>query len=655
MTNSCDCGNECIVFDVSKLADPRMADCNTFYRLPDGSIWLLNKEGDGYQEVFVANDDLPKIDWNADPDSDAGISNRPFKAIGWGLTTDDDGNIMLDQLVLPEADWDVTDPTDIDYIKNKPFQTLGNRLSVDEDGQLNVCLINNTNLLPNSTWNLGEGSWTFDVGTGSTFEILDPERDKPQSHILHAKPTTSASQQLSNLPHPIYVHTGETYTLAFDYKENQVPISMTRSIFSLRVFQDRDTVNNQVNALWFENIYHSFLEETHPAPILEFDRFTYTFTAGADGWLDPVVYDSDTSGTHESWWRELMIIHGTACEMPEDWHAYSGDNAGGDVILYPTTGDKTDGAMTQKATTDELNKRFTDKGALPKPTDMNTLTTAGSYSMSNFVAGTDVTNHPALAVDSGGKCYALILVFRNSDRPVVTQFWFTSSTSTPKPTFFFRTQTQQPLTWSDWEQLDNQGGVDLSKYVTLDTEQTILANKSFGEIVTTGKGKDGQVTTIGEDGSVTQIQKIAGSDEYTTITIGSGMVEVQRLKSDGTPVTTAILTENGVELSTDIDWTELTDRQNGFSGGVIKYKRENNVVTVVGDLIVPPAMTKYKNLNICNLPAVVRPTTNARAICEVSNVPMVIYISPTTGSVAFKAADTIQTDMHVGFTATYIL
>ncbi len=34
------------------------------------------------------------------------------------------------------------------------------------------------------------------------------------------------------------------------------------------------------------------------------------------------------------------------------------------VILYDSTGDNTDGAMTQKATTDELNKKF-DESNLP--------------------------------------------------------------------------------------------------------------------------------------------------------------------------------------------------------------------------------------------------------------------------------------------------
>ncbi len=458
--------------------------------------------------------------------------------------------IFLDFTGYTIPDWKAKEE-EAGFIKNKPFETLGNGLVVDENGVLSVCVENKFNLLPNSTWNLGVGTWTMNPVSDNNFEILDPEDDKPTSHILHGKPISAGTQQTSNLPHPIRVEAGDVITIAFDFKENKIP-DRNSTIFSLRVFPERNTGNSQANALWFQNISHSVVNpDWATTPILGFTRFAVTFTPQATGWLDPVVYDSDTSGTHESWFRELMVIKGEACEMPDEWYPFFGDQVQSDwdvtstadpayiknkpsipdpqiqsdwaqsntsavdfiknkptippaqvqsdwnvtdtnskafiknkpvipegAVLYPSTGQNTDGAMTQKATTDELLKRFTDKGALPKPTDMNTLTEAGSYSMSNFIAGTDVINHPPLAVDSGGKCYALILVFRNSDRPVTTQFWFTSSASTPKPTFFFRTQAQNPLVWSEWEALDNQAP-DLSGYVTLATDQTITATKNF--------------------------------------------------------------------------------------------------------------------------------------------------------------------------------
>lgn len=136
-TTCCGEGQECIVTDVSGLADPCMASCNVFYRLPDGSIWLLNKTGDGYLPVFVAND-VTKIDWNADPNSLKGISNRPFKAIGEHLSIDSNGNLNAEMPEQIQVDWEQLTETAKDHIKNKPFQTLNpDDFEVDENGVLN--------------------------------------------------------------------------------------------------------------------------------------------------------------------------------------------------------------------------------------------------------------------------------------------------------------------------------------------------------------------------------------------------------------------------------------------------------------------------------------------------------------------------------------
>ncbi|WP_396512932.1 phage distal tail protein domain-containing protein [Lactococcus garvieae] len=166
------------------------------------------------------------------------------------------------------------------------------------------------NLLPNSTWNLGNGTWTFNVGTGSSFEIQQPDNDKPRSNILHALPTATGTQQISNIPHPIHVSTDDVLTISFDFKENQIP-SKDSTLFALRVFPDATIANSQANAVWYENISHSsVVPNWNTNPVTEWKRFTYTFTVTADGWLDPVIYGSDTGGTHESWYREIKIKDG---------------------------------------------------------------------------------------------------------------------------------------------------------------------------------------------------------------------------------------------------------------------------------------------------------------------------------------------------------
>lgn len=168
----------------------------------------------------------------------------------------------------------------------------------------------NPNLLPNSTWNLGEGTWTFNVGNGNSFEILEPEPDKPDKHILHAEPLAAGSQQISNIPHPMWVEAGQVVTLSFDFKENQIA-NRDSTLFALRLFPESDTTNSQANSIWFENIVHSTVNpDWTTTPILDFTRFSYTTTVPVEGWLDLVIYDSDSSGTHESWWRELKLEEG---------------------------------------------------------------------------------------------------------------------------------------------------------------------------------------------------------------------------------------------------------------------------------------------------------------------------------------------------------
>lgn len=90
-----------------------------------------------------------------------------------------------------------------------------------------------------------------------------------------------------------------------------------------------------------------------------------------------------------------------------------------------------------------------------------------------------------------------------------------------------------------------------AEYMTTDTDQTILGDKSFGQIITTGKGEEGQVTVVGKDGTLTQTQKIAGSNQYTEIEVAYGHVRVSTIQSDGTPLRNAVLTETGVKREID--------------------------------------------------------------------------------------------------------
>lgn len=165
----------------------------------------------------------------------------------------------------------------------------------------------NLNLLPNSTWNIGIGTWTFNPVGDNNFEILQPEKDKPKSHILHALPQTLSTQQTSNLPHPIPVKKGDDITISFDFKDKGW--TKSSNLLAVRVFPDKDTPNSQANSLQSVSVNSNTFGITKNTD--DFKRFSFTIKVIADGYLDVLPYNSETSGTYESYWRELKVENGT--------------------------------------------------------------------------------------------------------------------------------------------------------------------------------------------------------------------------------------------------------------------------------------------------------------------------------------------------------
>lgn len=288
---------------------------------------------------------------------------------------------------------------DIEALRQQVYDALDRIYTLEHT---DVCVPNKFNLMANSTWNLGSADWN--MSTDSTFEVLDPEEDKPNSHIYHAKPNTSSTQQNYQKPAYIYVEQGKEYTIAFDFRELNFTVPLNAFI-ALRVVATPDTQATAANSLWQQYIGHKALNLD--GAVESWTRFIFTFIPASAGWLAPIVYDADSTGNHESFWRELMIIEGGECAMPDKWYPRTLNETNGDVkvdwnapegsagellnkpfktiganlsvdndgvlsavggggeggTLYPSTGQNTDGAMTQKATTDELAKKLTKKDA----------------------------------------------------------------------------------------------------------------------------------------------------------------------------------------------------------------------------------------------------------------------------------------------------
>lgn len=161
------------------------------------------------------------------------------------------------------------------------------------------------NLLPNSTWNLGFGRW----GGASIFqfEVISPEDDKPTSNILASMPSRSATKEIGNIPHPIKVSSGETYTISFDYKEDPITYMSDRPIFAIRVFPDANT--DQWSQFAIEE--WTVVANSSKEDLTVWKRYEKTVTINTSGYLD--VYPKNTleHWTHRSYWRELKIEEGT--------------------------------------------------------------------------------------------------------------------------------------------------------------------------------------------------------------------------------------------------------------------------------------------------------------------------------------------------------
>lgn len=176
--------------------------------------------------------------------------------------------------------------------------------------------LDTVNLLKNSTWNLGKGDWT---GGRTYFEVLDPEQDKPSNFILHGLPLPVSTQQWTQIPHHIWCEKGQQFCVTFDYRE--INYTNNSILAYLRVFPEQNSVNTNSNALWHDSILHS--EVGIESNSTEWKKVSYTFTVGASGWLNFIVYDGDASGNHELWYREIMVVRSST--VPKTWSPYPGD------------------------------------------------------------------------------------------------------------------------------------------------------------------------------------------------------------------------------------------------------------------------------------------------------------------------------------------
>ncbi|MBK5497408.1 gp58-like family protein [Peribacillus sp. TH14] len=165
---------------------------------------------------------------------------------------------------------------------------------------INDLEIGGRNIVLNSTWNNGISGWTNPWGT--TYSIVPPEDDKPNSSILKIVPASTTSQKASDA---FRIEVGRKYTISFDVKIDTVK-NNTGILFIVRSFNAKDTGTGAADSVWSQ----TFLKFNDITVANKWIAFTFTFTPTAGEWLRVIPYNADGAGGTPSYFREIMVVEG---------------------------------------------------------------------------------------------------------------------------------------------------------------------------------------------------------------------------------------------------------------------------------------------------------------------------------------------------------
>lgn len=166
------------------------------------------------------------------------------------------------------------------------------------------------NMLFNSTFNLEWNGWTY----SNRYELLEADPDKPNSNILHGIPNTATTQQIGSNPY-IPVKKGMLIHVSFDYSENSLGTSEADVLFAVRNLPTADTPQSSANSQ--EQWYYRRRDLPTQNIVNKFTRFDFYCRVTFDGFLCMIPYDSSGTGTHHSYYREIMVSAGGS--LQGDW------------------------------------------------------------------------------------------------------------------------------------------------------------------------------------------------------------------------------------------------------------------------------------------------------------------------------------------------
>lgn len=181
------------------------------------------------------------------------------------------------------------------------------------------------NWLFNSTWNLGGWGWGNNNTSGNPsgqYEILPSEPNKPNSKILHGLPLTATTQQLRSFQYRP-VRAGDLVHISFEFRENELGNTVGNPFLNIRNFPEPDTSNAQANSL--EYWYYRRSDTPDPTRVWNtWTRFETYCRITQNGYLSVQPYDGSNTGTHETWYREIMVTVGGS--LQGDWRPSQEDS-----------------------------------------------------------------------------------------------------------------------------------------------------------------------------------------------------------------------------------------------------------------------------------------------------------------------------------------
>ncbi|MCL1990903.1 MAG: ATP-binding cassette domain-containing protein [Defluviitaleaceae bacterium] len=180
------------------------------------------------------------------------------------------------------------------------------------------------NLLPNSTWNLGERDWLKEFNRNRI--LCEPEADKPESHILHFPLGRGLASTISQPSAAIFMEANKTYTIAFDFKQDGIFVP-NKKIMCFRTFANPDVKANKDNAKWDYSLTNDGIEAKRIKPLGITDlnqwyRITCMLKVPKNTWLRVIPFNNDDMSILGTSYREIMVIEG---EDEATWMPHKND------------------------------------------------------------------------------------------------------------------------------------------------------------------------------------------------------------------------------------------------------------------------------------------------------------------------------------------